>query len=193
MTTGRVARIGDVIRESLFDVRPPPRASRTAAHKLRLHGREPRLGQRADHEISRRPRGLCRDPDPVARPGAVRRLVAAEGDRACRRHARPRADPRARSGDVLHHVPARPRRPQGPCPTVRDDAVHAARRRRSQTRVRAPHPSRAVPRLGRRRFLLGGGRVSRSVCSTRSRVARHRNPGRRTDATIRRQSAATPR
>src|SRR5258708_33210644 len=59
------------------DVRPPPRPSRTAARELRLHAGESRLGEAGDRQISGGPAGLGRDPDPLACPGAARRLDAA--------------------------------------------------------------------------------------------------------------------
>ena len=53
------------------NVRPPPRTEGTAARELHVHGGKPRLGQRADRQISGRPPGLRGDRDPVAGPGTA--------------------------------------------------------------------------------------------------------------------------
>src|SRR6266478_5037933 len=126
------------LRES--NVRPPPRPTRTAARELRLHAGESRLGEAGDRQISGGPAGLGGDPDPVAGPGAVRRLDAARGDRTRRGYARHGADPGARSRDLLHHVPARAGRSQSPRPVVRNDAVPVTRGRGAKTSLPAAHP-----------------------------------------------------
>ena len=57
--------------ERLNDVRPPSGPEGKAARELRVHGREPRVGEGADRKISAGPSGLGRDRDPVARAGAA--------------------------------------------------------------------------------------------------------------------------
>ena len=85
-------------------------------------------------KISGRPPAIGDHSAAVARAGAARRLAAGGGDPPCLRDARHGAHPRARSRDLLHHVPAASR--AGRRPTCRSAAPRpacCAARRRSST------------------------------------------------------------
>ena len=145
------------------NVRPPPGTERTAARELRLQRRESRLGEAADGKISAGPAGLGGDRDHVAGAGTERRLGFGSSDPRHRRSARHALHPRARGRDLLHHVPAAAGGQEGAHSGLRHHAVPAARRRRTDRDVPAPHPPRSVPVVEGRRFQLGRGRMPRRL------------------------------
>src|SRR5271156_1413635 len=141
------------------DDRAPPR--RKAAAELRLHAGESRVGESANGDVSAGPSAIRGDPYSVACASAVRRLVAAKGDRGDGGVAGHGENPRARSRDLLHDVQSIAGRPL-PRAVLRHDTVHAARRRRTQRDA----ATRGRPRERgdrRRHVLLDRGRVSRCV------------------------------
>ena len=123
--------------------RPPARKPRDPRPlgRIRLHARECRRRRRLI--VGRYPPGRQQSAIiPLARPRPApgRRgdrdpgLAADPGDRICRRLSRHALHPRLRGRDLLHDVQPRAGRPL-PCPGLRHDAVHAARRRRRDRRL----------------------------------------------------------
>ena len=152
--------------EQVIRVRSPPRSREQQPESFAFTAENLALGKTADRQISGRPPSFGGHPVAVARPGTGGRVDPAQGDRICRRPPRHATFPCSGGGDFLYHVPARSRSAarrtcNGAAPRL---ACCAAARRSKRSASTGSTMSRSI--LGRRGFLLGGGRVPGRLLST---------------------------